>query len=48
MVALRENEAEVWYGMGLEGADRMVIRRMAGPGTITTLKSFASDKPRLK
>ena len=28
-------------GMGLEGADRMVIRRMTGPGTITTLKSFA-------
>lgn len=41
MVALRENGAEVWYGMGLEGADRMVIRRMTGPGTITTLKSFA-------
>ena len=45
-VALRENGASK-VRMGLEGADRMVIRRMTGPGTITTL-SFAVGQTRLK
>ena len=43
MVSIRENGAETWYGIGLEGAGQVVIRRMTGSGTVTTLATVAVE-----
>ena len=45
MAVIRENGQDIWYGIGLEGGDRLKVARKTPTGSISTIGQLGIDTP---